>query len=232
MATENLEQKIKNLEETIKSFQHEMERLRAVNEIQNLMSTYEYLHTANRHKEVMELYAKKAPVVTVCMQNMGVWKGKDAARKAWGPLDRLTEKDRIGMMAIHPITTSVIEVARDGKTAKGVWIGTGFVATKNKETGKPQAMWEWDRYGVDFVKEDGKWKFWHFHVYRIFKVGWDDKWVDQFANIGSVGGVPIPDDLKPDGPATDDYPYRPDTVVQLVPVPPEPYETWDKTFSF
>ena len=75
MATESLEKRMENIEDTIKNYdtelknlqetnnslRHEIERLQAVNEIQNLMSRYEFLHTSNRHKEVMEMYAKKAP---------------------------------------------------------------------------------------------------------------------------------------------------------------------------
>ena len=63
----------------------------------------------------------------------------------------------------------MIEVAGDGKTAKGVWIGIGFVARTDAQTGEAQCFWEWGKYGVDFIKEDGVWKFWHFHIYRIFR---------------------------------------------------------------
>jgi hypothetical protein len=229
MATENLEQKIKNLEEAIKSFQHEMERLRAVNEIQNLMSIYEYLHMTNRHRDVMEMYAKNAPDVRIAMKEMGYWEGPDAPQRGWGDLERKTQNP-VGVLAIHPTTTPVIEVAGDGKTAKGVWIGTGFVASVDEKTGKPRCMWEWDRYGVDFVKEDGKWKFWHFHVYTLFDSGWDDSWAEQFTKK-SVEHI-FPDEFKPDGPPIDSYPYRPDTVVQLVPVPPEPYKTFDENTAY
>jgi hypothetical protein len=224
MAKESLEQKVKNMEETMKSFQREIERLQAVNEIQNLMSKYEYLHTANRHKDVMELYAKNAPGVRVYWGELGYWEGPDAPKRVWGILDRLSEKARTGMMAIHPTTTPVIEVAADGKTAKGVWTGTGFVA-RNSETGEPQAMWEWDKYGVDFIKEDGKWKFWHLHIYRIFRSRWD-KGFGSWDPDAAVS-LEIPDEHKPDGPAVDDYPYRRDTLGQLAPVPPEPYDTFD-----
>jgi hypothetical protein len=229
MATENLEQKIKNLEEAIKSFQHEMERLQAVNEIQNLMSKYEYLHTTNRHRDVMEMYAKNAPDVRIAMKEMGYWEGPDAPQRGWGDLERKTQNP-VGVLAIHPTTTPVIEVAGDGKTAKGVWIGTGLVASVDEKTGKPRCAWEWDRYGVDFVKEDGKWKFWHFHVYTIFGSGWDDSWAEQFNKESPK--FDFPDEFKPDGPPIDSYPYRPDTVVPNIPLPPEPYETWDEKTAY
>ena len=221
MATENIE-------ETITSLKHEIERLQAVNEIQNLMSTYEYLHTANRHRDVMELYAKKAPDVRVYFGEIGYWEGTDAPNRAWEILDRMGNTP--GMMAIHPTTTPAIVVAEDGKTAKGVWIGTGFVVRKDEETGKAKAMWEWDKYGVDFIKEDGKWKFWHFHIYRIFRSGWDKGLSDW--DPEAKAGLEIPDELKPDRPAIDDYPYSTETSQQYAPAPPVPYKTWEDTTSY
>jgi hypothetical protein len=229
MAKEGLEQRVKDLEGTIKGFRHEIERLQAVNAIQNLMSTYEYLHMTCRNKDVIEMYAKNAPDVSVSIKEMGTWEGKNAPQRAWG-IDPGGDRGYVGDMGIHPTTTPVIVVAGDGKTAKGVWIGTGFVASVNRETGEPQCGWEWDRYGVDFIKEDGKWKFWHFHIYTLFSSGWDDKWADQFTRERVE--MHIPDEFKPDGPPIDSYPYRPDTAVQLIPVPPEPYETWEETFSY
>jgi len=230
-----LEATVKAMQRELKKQGHEIERLQAVNEIQNLMGTYEYLHTANRHKEVMGLYAKKPKDVRVYWGEQGYWEGPDAPQKAWSILDKMAEGEGIiGNMPIHPITTPVIVVAGDGKTAKGVWIGTGFVAMSHKDekTGKrvPAASWEWDKYGVDFIKEDGKWKFWHFHIYRIFRSGWNEPWEKQFEK-----GEPkftFPEGGAPNGPAVDDNPYRPDTIQELKPVPPVPYEKWEDTFMY
>jgi hypothetical protein len=223
-------QKIKDMQKTIQGLKHEMERLQAVNEIQNLMSKYEYLHMTNRHLEVVELYAKKTPGVKICLKDLGFWEGPNAARRAWSLLQRMNEKSPVGHMGIHPTTTSVIEVSKDSRTAKAVWLGTGIVARKNMETGAPEALFEWDRYGVDFVKEDGKWKFWHFHLYGLFKSNLDESWAQQFVKGQEM--PPIPEDLKPDGPAVDEYPYHPDTPSQLIPLPPEPFDTFGGTFSY
>ena len=222
MATEDLEK-------IIKAQQLEIERLQAVVEIQNLMSEYEYLHTANRHKDVMKLYAKD-PDTRVYMGELGYWKGADAPQRAWQLLEKLGGgKPPVGMMAIHPVVSPIIVVAGDGKTAKGVWLTNGFVAGVNQETGEQRAMWEWGTYGVDFIKEDGQWKFWHFHIYRLFQTGWD-KGLKDWDPDREV--MKVPDDIKPDGPGVDDYPYRKDQVFVLKPDLPKPYQTWADTFSY
>jgi len=230
MAAEGLEKTVKSMQEEIKGCKHEIERLQAVVEIQNMMSAYCYLHAANRHKDVMKLYAKKSPDARIYMGELGYWEGYDAAERAWSLLDRMGGgKPPPGMMALHPMVSPIVVVAGDGKTAKGVWLTNGFVAGKDRETGEMRATWEWGTYGIDFIKEDGKWKFWHFHIYRLFRTGWD-KGLKDWNPDAEV--MKVPDEIKPDGPGVDDYPYRPDKVFILKPDLPESYQTWKDTFSY
>jgi hypothetical protein len=226
---ETLEKTVKGLQQEIGKCQHEIGRLQAVVEIQNMMSAYCYLHAANRHKEVMKMYAKKSPDSRIYMGELGYWEGYDAAERAWSLLDRLGGgKPAPGMMALHPMVSPMVVVAGDGKTAKGMWLTTGFVAHKDK-AGVLGATWEWGTYGIDFIKEDGQWKFWHFHIYRLFRTGWD-KGLKDWNPDAEV--MKVPDDIKPDGPGVDDYPYRPNEVFILKPDLPEPYEKWDKSLSY
>lgn len=216
MATKSLEQRIQRVEDIL--------------EIQNLMGKYPYYGMAGMHWEEKEQsWAKKVPV-RIYLGEQGYWEGYDALQKVGllpkSPEDYEKRQIPPGMMAMHCPICPVIEIAGDGKTAKGVWIGLGLLAMKDRETGEPTAAWEWDKYGFDFIKEDGKWKVWHQHIYRLIH-GWnvDEKWAAQFnkpePDMSGRGFAPS------DGPAIDDNPYRPDTVQRLVPKPPEPYETWD-----
>lgn len=78
---------------------------------------------------------------------------------------------------------------------------------------------------MDFIKEDGRCKIWHFHIYRLLSNPFDKPWSEYEANIQA--GLNIPPELKPDGPAIDDYPYRRNAVFNFKPDPPEPYKTFD-----
>lgn len=195
-----------------------------------MMSTYEYLHTVNNHEAIVEMFAKSVPDIYINIGARGHWKGKDAARRAWGTFIDMGPTP--GMMPIHPITTPVIEVAGDGKTAKGMWIGTGFVAQKDQETGKPSCVWEWDKYAVDFIKEAGQWKFWHFHIHKIFYIGWDEKWSEVFTKEQKPMTMKYSDYNKPDGPSPDVNIYSINTLQNYIPAPPVPYETWDEKTSY
>jgi hypothetical protein len=202
-----------------------------LHEIQNIMGKYLYYTMASMIKERNDLFAKKAPGIRVYFGEMGYFEGPDAPQRAWGN----ENQERPGKMPVHAPVCPVVEVAGNGKTAKGVWLGIGLLA------GVESATWEWDKYGVDFIKEDGKWRIWHHHIYRLFHgLGWDDKWTDQFTKKdvmmpppGKEGDAAPPmHQIKTDGPAIDDNPLAEGVVQRLVPKPPEPYECWEETTSY
>jgi len=213
-----------------KSMEARMQRIEDIHEIQNLMGRYEYYHTADMQEETVELYAQKTPGVSAEIANWGVYDGIEGIKRLFLGFHRLGgEKALVGSMHMHTLTTPVIEVAGDGKTAKAVWISPGH-ETDTLGGGKPKAMWAWLKYGVDFVKEDGKWKFWHFHVYPIFMTPYEKSWVDAPPNTSQP--MIMPEELKPDRPTSYLWEYSPDRKCENVPKPPEPYETFSETFSY
>ena len=54
----------------------------------------------------------------------------------------------------------VVDVAPDGKTAKGRWYSFGGVATPDQKTGKTNPGIVGGLYEIDYIKEKGAWKFW------------------------------------------------------------------------
>lgn len=209
-----------------RSLEERIQRLEDVHAIQNLMGRYEYYHTAGLHEETADLFAKKAPDVKAEFVGWGVYEGLESIRKMFVNVHKALEGDRRGVLNVLPLTTPVIEVAGDGKTAKGVWIMTGVETMKI--SGKLEANWAWAKYGIDFIKEDGEWKFWHFHVYAVFHTPFGTSWVD------APGPVPFnpPEELAPDRPCTYHWVYSPTAITENVPEPPLPYETWDDSMSY
>lgn len=251
MAVENFEQKFKDLETIVKGqqreieqYHHEIERLKAVNEIQNLMSRYEYLSTAGQNLEILEMFAKKTPGVVAHFESWGNWEGTKGIQRIYGPgglYDPNREnKDRHGTLIMHTLTTSVIEVARDGKTAKGAWIAPGFITLKEREidhegnklpnAGKLTARWSWYKYGVNFVKEDGEWKFWHFRVSPVIACPYDKSWV-EVPRIDPRKDY-YPPEVSPDTVNNEWYGWTPDIIPENKPLPPEPYEAFDEKTAY
>jgi len=218
MAQATVEQRLSKLE-------HELERAKAVNEINNLVGKMQWLHTNNKPREIAKLFAKKAKDVRIYWGSVGCWEGPENIKKP----GMTFPETNVGHCPLHFMANSVIEVAGDGKTAKGVWVASGIVAMKDRKTGKPNASWEFNRYGIDFIKEDGKWWIYHWHVFDLFGGPFFGDFADQFKPREPMpdGGMRMPDNLKPDYPPTPlDGKYDPNGQFPYVAFP-EPYETFD-----
>ncbi len=65
-----------------------------------------------------------------------------------------------GNMYARPVSTGLVELSQDGKTAKGLWYSLGQV-TKALPDGTADARWILGKIAADFVKEADGWKLWH-----------------------------------------------------------------------
>jgi hypothetical protein len=116
------------------------------------------------------------------------------------------------------------------------------LASRVGQDGKPEYMWFWEKFGVDFVREDGEWKIWHFQIYT--DTGFSE-------NMGGAMGGPPGAGPPPQGqgPSRGEGPsqgmqsdmnrtvqmyeiYSPTRVPQNIPRLPEPYETWEDTTPY
>lgn len=229
------------------------ERSAAVAEIQNLMGRYAFYYPAHMNDEIMELFAQHTPDTRLEMV-WGVYDGIEGVKRCYYEDHK---NPGAGHMIIHTMTSQVIEVAGDGKTAKGAWISPGL------STNVGSAEWSWCKYGVDFIKEDGKWKIWHFHVYGIFMTDYNTPWTESTSgNQGGGAEGPPPGEggpplgkgqpggegppsagggdagarmmMSPDRPVTvEPWDYCTTCVYpEDQPRPPEPYYTFSETFSY
>ena len=136
----------------------------AIFDSEKIMGIYPYYGMANMHSELMKkIWSKNQPDIRIYLGEQGYWEGPDALKRVRLIVDSPEEEKEIqeksvGMMAMHCPVCPVIEVAGDGKTAKGVWIGLGLLAMKDRKTGEPTGAYEWDKYGIDFIKEEINYK--------------------------------------------------------------------------
>jgi hypothetical protein len=139
----------------------EMKAQRALDilEIQNVAGMHEYYHSALMHKEEYEnIFSKRDDVMWT--NNSDKYVGKDFV-KFYVDGCPLGDKKK-GSLWYHMLATPVIVVAADGQTAKAVYQSFGNV------TGTGMLQWTEEKYGMDFIKEDGKWKIWHLRTYVEF----------------------------------------------------------------
>jgi len=258
-----LEAKLSLMEERLAFLERENERLgkaQDVHEIQNVMSLHEYYHSACKHQEELDaIWAQEAHDVAFeealfearfvgleaiktyyvdFMRNTLFRSALGLTRTLFPQLEDDPEEElAFGLAYMHTLTTPVIEVAEDRQTAKGVWISPGFTTMPTLE--KLQAYWHWDRYGVDFIKEGGKWKIWHFFVGREFTTPYEKSWVDSALDNEEAYEMSLglfkqwPGFKEPHAAQLNPFQsYSPFKVATLQPRLPEPYRTFSETFSY
>lgn len=131
----------------------------ALNAIENLMGRYGHLGTLRGEGTLEELFAMKTPGVS--WKTPGGPSGIEAMKARFADPD---EDRRPGILHMHTMFSPVIEVAGDGKTAKGVWDSFGPTISGPDDEGG----WLMVKYAVDFAKQDDGWKIWHLQVYPVF----------------------------------------------------------------
>jgi len=153
-----------------------------IQEINNLMSLHSWYHAADMNDvEIKELWSTKRDDI-VFAQQTGAMVGRKSIMAQYGKT--VTRESTAGKLIWHTVTTPVVEVARDRKTAKGVWYTPGVVGGFDS-----QFRWMWEKYGVDFVREDGVWKIWHMHVYTDAMWPLNGTITDSSSNSPAVGAT-------------------------------------------
>ena len=203
----------------IAALKHELSRLDAVRQIQNLMGTYTVNHIPKNMHDHIELFAMDMADVSVEIGDRGVYVGPEALRTLFGKQFNMELK---GNMLVHYLATPMIEVAADGKTAKGVWRSPGLEAIRPADGETPVPLWSFGAYACDFILTGGRWKIWHLHWFRLIKCTFENGWVDDLS-MAFGGPMANSPHLQP---TTYHNPYTPDAVQDSIPPCPKPYKTW------
>lgn len=210
----------KAIEERLEAVEKELARARDVQAIQNLMGAYTVNWVPKNLHRQAAFYALDEPDVSVEVGDRGVHVGPEAVQRLFA--ETFTNPVLDGVLLIHYLATPMIEVAADGRTARGVWRSPGIEAVVSADESGRVAVWSFGAYSVDFIKKEDGWKIWHLHWYRQIKSSYDDAWVKD-VSMAYSGSAPAPGL----GPTTYHNPYTPETVQESIPSCPEPYRTWD-----
>lgn len=147
--------------------------------VENVHSWHAILHAAGHTTEELDTFWSKYRDDLYWGYNMsGDW-GRDEVYAYWaGGLEgnatrmypRMNElfPETIGMdplplseYSLHAVGLPVIEIGEDLATARAVYYSTGMLCRNIATNGKKMAVWMLERYGEDYVLEDGYWKILH-----------------------------------------------------------------------
>ncbi|MDB9822197.1 nuclear transport factor 2 family protein [Deltaproteobacteria bacterium] len=263
------------------------DRSLAMWEVQNTMSMHAYYHAAGLHlEELADIWVSETgPHAKTAKFSSPNWvmNGIATVKRAYGQANqdnKVRELEAISKIypevknipenlgaghefAMHTNTTPIIEIAGDGKTAKGIWYSPGIGLSTHIEGNNVSAggTFFWEKYGADFVKEDGEWKIWHCQMFYDFTPSFPESMTRNLIPGGSQGGPPAggqgpppADDqgdvssqgaiesgetmdtqVLPEGFTDNTYIYEsfsPTRVHEIMPKFPEPYYTFSETFSY
>jgi len=189
-------------------------RLEDVLGIEKLQSTYMHWLSLGRADKIVELFALKTLGVSAEAGDSGVFEGPEGIKRHFS--GNAEKRFAIGVYNEHRCVNPVIEISRDGKTAKAAWFSPGIMVDASKNS----QAWAWGKYDNDYVKEDGKWKIWHLRWYQTFETPFEKGWLYQ-QETGSMRKPPL---YPPDKEITHHLPYSPYRINYMVPEPPEPDE--------
>ena len=140
--------------------------------------------------------------------------------------------------SVHTLFTDIIEVADDGKSARGSFITPGVIFCRLNRHEYPYCNVLWERYGSDFVLEHGRWLYLHEQVCPDIGDSYDSsnwaqdrfrKYLSGELKVGNCSGAPRSgiSDLRQ---AHNDISII-QTVQDTVPAP-EAYEKLDEAHTY
>jgi hypothetical protein len=190
------------LEQKVAALEKKVQKLDDIEAIKKLQRAYGYYLEHWMGEDIVDCFADD-PNVTLHVA-AGVYVGKDHLRRFFRhgkyetplPYEKRSE-------FLHQVMqlSGIVDVADDGKTAKGRWYGFGANAFFT-DSGKINPGWMNGVYNVEYVKENGVWKLMKVRWCMTFHAPWgmsfvaDDRREDQrddhpYEKAGPMGMNPV-----------------------------------------
>ena len=204
------------------SMRSSADRLWDVHQIANLQGRYMYLVQHHDYERILELFATNDPAVSAEIAESGVYVGLAKIRALFVELIK-PFFDGPGILPIHMLTTPVIEVDEDGRTARAMWQTLGCNSFPT-DAGLC-ATWQQGKYHNLFTKENGVWRYQQFRWLCNFRTSFHEGWVRQpMLNVAPLDLSQFPSHVHPTRPG-EKYPgYDPQERMAFGPMPPSPRE--------
>jgi len=149
--------KAAEMEARLKALEKKVGILEDINEVKRLQRVYSYYVMHMMRDEIYNLFADRDDVTLHWLE--GTWKGKEGVKRYFGVGSDRPEPAPGFLHQVMPIA-GVLDVAPEGKTAKGRWYSFGGVAVPDQKTGKTNPSIVGGLYEIEYIKENGVWKMW------------------------------------------------------------------------
>lgn len=239
MKLEYYDAKIDALEQKLDAMEAEFtlgaDRAQAVIDVMNLMGKFVFYSRYGMYNRLLGFFAD-LPDISFEYGDHGLYTGREKISDYFHKYLKAIDGDGVGVLREHACCTPVVEVAADGKTAKGVWLSPGHEAIPAPQEGEGivHAAWVYGRYGAEFVLQDGVWKIWHMQFFTTFAIGFYDTWAEEkvlrpwYEDVrGKDAAIKLAG--APSAPSTAVASYSPEAGMKNWPQPPKPYGSYEGT---
>jgi SnoaL-like domain len=183
------------LKRLVASLEQRKTALQDVNDIKRLQAAYGYYVDAAMWDQVADLFAENG---TLEYGLDGVYRGKSRVREYFYALGGGKSGLSPGQVSEHFQVMPVIDLAPDGRSAKGTWRSVGLTGQVGRD-----AFWSEGPFENEYVKENGVWKIGTLHWYQTLMVPYDGGGWARQKDVN--GGKYVSGSLPPDAPTTVAY---------------------------
>jgi SnoaL-like domain len=194
--------RVNALEHQVSQLETQAVRLEDVRDIERLQRAYGYYLDAAQWDQIADLFADDGSIE---IGLDGLYKGKERVRQYLHALGHGRVGLAYGELNTHMILQPVIDLAPDGRTAKGRWRAVIMTGSYGKS-----ADWGEGPYENDYVKQQGVWKIAKLHWYQTYMVPYRGGWAK---NKDVNGGIYVSKQLPPDAPPTERYETWPSVYI-------------------
>ncbi len=196
--------KVAELEAKLKALEKEVRNLQDIEEIKTLQKAYGYYIEHWMAQEIIDLFSD-GPDVSLTLA-AGTYVGKKRIKNSF---NRLKDPSKRFIHKVMPLS-GIVNVAKDGKTAKGRWYGFGAVSIPS--SAGVRQIFMGGIYNGEYVKEDEIWKFKKLRFDQIYTGTPAEGWVkpERLAKTSPQGALP---GLKADIPRKVNFRYPSGIIV-------------------
>jgi hypothetical protein len=188
--TESLEARVNKLEKIVEDQALEIRNLKDIEAIGRLQRAYGYYLEHWMAKEIIDLFSQTKEATLTLFA--GTFSGITGIK-------RYFNNTKPNKELLHQLmqVSGIVDVSSDGLSAKGRWSGFGAIAIPRGKGMRQNFMS--GIYLVDYVKEDGVWKFLHLQFDHFYSAVPLEGWVSQ-ARLDEADKSLAISWLKPDFP--------------------------------
>ena len=178
----------------LEELEREITRLEDIQAIEDLQKKCGYYFDNSMFQEVIDLFSENT--ISVEITDHGVFRGKEGVERMYEGMVGVKRPGWIFFQVMQH--QGVVDVAPDGKTAKGRFYTPAFECRPFGGTKKQ--TWEFGVYNNEYIKENGKWRFLKFHWNLTYWTSYEA----GFLKVPKLSDTPFP---HADAPATAYHPY-------------------------